>query len=80
VPLPHADLGEEVGAAVVVRAGASVDVDELAAHARTRLAKFEVPSRWWLRRAALPTNASGKVVKADVIASWPRSETEVTTR
>jgi long-chain acyl-CoA synthetase len=71
VPLPHADLGEEVAAAVVLRDGASVTAAELKAHAAGRLARFEVPSRWWLRREPLPTNASGKVVKRDLIRDWP---------
>lgn len=71
VPLPHADLGEEVCAAVVLREGASASVEELKAHASQHLARFEVPSRWWLRREPLPVNASGKVVKRDLIRSWP---------
>lgn len=71
VPLPEADLGEEVAAAVVLREGATTTVDELKAHAAGRLARFEVPSRWWIRREPLPTNASGKVVKRDVIRDWP---------
>ena len=71
VPLPHADLGEEVGAAVVLRPGAEISIEELRAHAASHLAKFEVPSKWWLAYEPLPTNASGKVVKREVIARWP---------
>jgi long-chain acyl-CoA synthetase len=71
VPLPHPDLGEEVGAAIVLREGARVTVEDLATHAALHLAKFEIPSRWWLSYEALPTNASGKIVKAQVIATWP---------
>lgn len=71
VPLPHADLGEEVAAAVVLRNGATVTVDALRAHAAGHLARFEMPSSWWLRRDPLPTNASGKVVKRDLIRDWP---------
>jgi long-chain acyl-CoA synthetase len=71
VPLPHADLGEEVGAAVVLRDGATVSAAELTRHAAHHLARFEVPTRWWLTYEALPTNASGKVVKRDVVQRWP---------
>jgi long-chain acyl-CoA synthetase len=71
VPLPHPDLGEEVGAAVVLRAGAVPSVDGLRTHAALQLAKFEIPSRWWLRFEPLPTNATGKVVKREVLAGWP---------
>jgi long-chain acyl-CoA synthetase len=70
VALPHPDLGEDVGAAVVLRAGATVTTDELAAHARARLARFEVPGAWWVRRAALPLNASGKVLRREVRREW----------
>ena len=73
VPLPNDDLGEEVAAAVVVRAG--VTRDELRSFAARQLGKFEVPSRWWLRNDALPTNASGKTVKRDIIAAWPVPDT-----
>ncbi|MFM0158937.1 class I adenylate-forming enzyme family protein [Paraburkholderia sediminicola] len=71
VPLPHADLGEEVGAAVVLRDGATVSATEMTRHAALHLARFEVPTRWWLTYEALPTNASGKVVKRDVVQRWP---------
>jgi len=70
IPLPHPDLGEEVAAVVVFRAGLHADKEELAAHAASRLGKFEVPSRWWLRSRPLPTNAAGKVAKAELRADW----------
>ncbi len=73
VPLPHADLGEEVGAAVVLRPGAQVSIDELRSHVAGQLAKFEIPSRWWLTHEPLPTNATGKVVKSEVLAGWPQT-------
>lgn len=72
VALPHPDLGEEVAAAVVLRPGAAVSVDDLRAHAAGQLARFEIPSRWWLGSEHLPTNATGKVVKSEVIARWPQ--------
>jgi long-chain acyl-CoA synthetase len=71
VALPHPDLGEEVGAAVVLRPGAKVTAEALSLYAATQLAKFEVPSRWWLTTDPLPTNATGKVIKREVIARWP---------
>lgn len=74
VPLPHEDLGEEVAAAIVVREGRDPQVNDLRQHAVAHLAKFEVPSRWWLRSSPFPTNASGKVLKREVIAHWPTSE------
>lgn len=70
LPLPHADLGEEVAAVVVLREGQSATAEDLAAHAQALLGKFEVPSRWWLRREPLPTNATGKIAKAGLKADW----------
>jgi long-chain acyl-CoA synthetase len=70
VALPHPDLGEDVGAAVVLRPGSTVTTEELTAHARARLARFEVPGGWWVRRDALPLNASGKVLRREVLREW----------
>lgn len=69
--LPHADLGEEVAAAVLPRAGTTPDPAELAAFAAEELARFEVPTRWWVRDEPLPTNAVGKVLKRELLADWP---------
>jgi long-chain acyl-CoA synthetase len=63
VGLPHADLGEEVAAAVLPRAGASLDHEILAAHVGTRIAHFAVPSRWWISDEPLPMTDAGKADK-----------------
>jgi long-chain acyl-CoA synthetase len=73
VGLPHADLGEEVAAVVVPRAGARPEPAGLAAFAAQELARFAVPSRWWVRTEALPTNAVGKVMKRTLVSDWPRN-------
>jgi long-chain acyl-CoA synthetase len=70
VALPHPDLGEEVGAVVVLREGATASVAELRSHAAAQLGKFEVPSRWWLRREPLPVNATGKIAKRELPTQW----------
>jgi len=43
--IPHEKLGEEVGAAVVLREGASATEQEIRAFAATRLADFKVPRK-----------------------------------
>lgn len=73
VGLPHADLGEEVGAAVVLRREATITTKELATFVGSSLAYFQVPSRWWLRDEPLPNNAAGKIIKHLLRASWPSS-------
>jgi long-chain acyl-CoA synthetase len=69
IGLPHADLGEEVAAAVVLRSNALATEAELVAFATEGLAYFEVPTRWSISHADLPRTASGKVVKREVAAS-----------
>jgi steroid-24-oyl-CoA synthetase len=73
VGLPHPVLGEELGAAVVLRDGAAVSSAELAAFVAPELAYFEVPTRWWFRREPLPQNTTGKVLKRIVRQQWIES-------
>ncbi len=56
-------LGEEVGAAVVLHPGQSLDGDGLRAHCAERLAKYKIPRYLWFREEPLPRNASGKFLK-----------------
>lgn len=69
--VPHADLGQEVAAIVVVAPGDTVTEGDLAAHARERLARYKVPSRWLLTTDALPRNATGKVIRPQAEALLP---------
>jgi long-chain acyl-CoA synthetase len=70
VALPHADLGEEVGAAVVPRPGAVVTREDLNGHVASELAHFERPTRWWIRREPLPTNPAGKLLRRQIRDEW----------
>ena len=70
VGLPDADLGEQVGAVVVLRPGAAADIGALRVHAGRELARFEQPGRWWLRRDPLPVNAAGKILRGEIRAQW----------
>ncbi len=64
--VPHERLGEEVAAAVYVRAGEPVTTEDLQAHVRERLAGFKVPSIIQLLDEPLPRNAAGKFLKRDL--------------
>ncbi len=66
IGVPHEILGEEVGAAVVLRPGSKVTADELARHVRERLAGFKVPTHIWFRSQPLPRNPQGKVLKREL--------------
>ena len=64
--IPDDRLGEEVGAAVLLRAGASLTEDGLRTFLAKKLAKYKVPSRVWFLDQPLPRNANGKFVKRDL--------------
>lgn len=70
VGLADPELGEEVGAVVVLRAGHDLTEGELERFAAGDLAHFEVPTAWWLRHEPLPETASGKVEKARLVSDW----------
>lgn len=64
VGLPHPDLGEELAAVVVYRAGGPVPTeDELSRHMHDEVAYFAVPTRWLIRDRPLPTVGTEKVDK-----------------
>ncbi len=74
VGIPHAVLGEDVAAVVVLAPGASTTSDELREHCSNQLADYKVPRRIEMV-AELPRNATGKVLKAqlqDMLAASPR--------
>lgn len=65
VALPHPRWGEAVTAAVVPTAGTEPTEEELVAHCRERLARYEVPKAVVLVDA-LPTSVGGKLQKHGV--------------
>jgi long-chain acyl-CoA synthetase len=66
IGIPHPVLGEEVGAVVQLRPGASATPEELQAFVKERLAAFKVPVQFWFREEPLPRNPAGKVLKRDL--------------
>jgi long-chain acyl-CoA synthetase len=69
VGLTHPTLGEEVCAVIVLRPGRRVDADEFARFLTTRIAHFEVPTRYFFRADPLPRNPQGKVLKRELRSS-----------
>ncbi|HEY6312637.1 MAG TPA: long-chain fatty acid--CoA ligase [Streptosporangiaceae bacterium] len=65
IGIPHPDLGEEVGAAVALKPGASATPDELRAFARERVAAYKYPRQVWLVDA-LPKGPTGKILRREV--------------
>ena len=63
--VPHPDLGEEVGAAVALKDGASVDPEELRQYMKQRVAAYKYPRVIWLVDE-LPKGPTGKIIKREI--------------
>jgi malonyl-CoA/methylmalonyl-CoA synthetase len=70
--LPDAEYGEQVVAAVVLRAGSAASEHELIEHCKTRMASYKKPRRIVMIEV-LPRNALGKVQK-HILAEQLRAE------
>ncbi len=68
IPVDHEAFGHEVKAVVVPMPGMTLTPDELSAFCAESLAYFKVPTAWEIRTESLPRNATGKVVKAVLMA------------
>ncbi|MGW0026417.1 class I adenylate-forming enzyme family protein [Rhodococcus sp. NPDC003383] len=66
IGVDHEDLGQEVAAVVVLRAGHDASEDDLRKFCRERLSYYKVPSQWRITRDLLPRNATGKVLRRNV--------------
>ena len=65
VGIPHDELGEEVGAAVVLRPGAEVTTEDIRAFVKARVAAYKYPRSVWFLDS-LPKGATGKVLRRDI--------------
>ncbi|MDP7703514.1 MULTISPECIES: long-chain fatty acid--CoA ligase [unclassified Mycobacterium] len=65
IGLPHDSLGEEVGAAVALKEGATVTAEQLRDHVKERVAAYKYPRVVWLVDE-LPKGPTGKVQKRDI--------------
>jgi long-chain acyl-CoA synthetase len=74
VGVPHDDLGEEVGAAVVLKDGEKVSAEELRDFVKEQVAAYKYPRRIWFADD-LPKGPTGKILKREIDVP---SQTEVT--
>ena len=65
VGMPHPELGEEVGAAVALKPGATVTPDELRGYVKSQVAAYKYPRRVWIVDA-LPKGPTGKILKSEI--------------
>ncbi|MFF5146699.1 long-chain fatty acid--CoA ligase [Streptomyces sp. NPDC013157] len=66
VGLPDPDLGEEVGAAVVLKPGATATAQELRDYVKHQVAPYKYPRQVWLVDA-LPKGSTGKILKREIV-------------
>jgi long-chain acyl-CoA synthetase len=74
IGMPHPDLGEEVGAAVVLKPGASVTAEELRDYVKGQVAAYKYPRRVWFLEA-LPKGPTGKILKREITVPDPEPAT-----
>jgi long-chain acyl-CoA synthetase len=65
VGVPDDTMGEEVGAAVVLKKGEDVSADELKSFVKEQVANYKYPRRIWFVDE-LPKGPTGKILKRDV--------------
>ncbi|MER5686693.1 long-chain fatty acid--CoA ligase [Streptomyces sp. NPDC002205] len=66
VGLPNPDLGEEVGAAVVLKPGAHTTAEELRDYVKGQVAAYKYPRKVWITDT-LPKGPTGKVLKREIV-------------
>jgi long-chain acyl-CoA synthetase len=68
--MPNERLGEEVAAAIMVRAGMTLSFDDLHEFLASRLANFMIPTRVAFTSESLPRNPAGKLLKREMPALY----------
>ena len=64
--VPDTRLGEEVGVAVVLKPGETLDAATLRSFVGSLIATYKVPRHVWFMPEALPRNASGKFLRREL--------------
>jgi long-chain acyl-CoA synthetase len=65
IAVPHPDLGEEVGAAVVLKDGEDADEDDIKAYVKENVAAYKYPRHVWFVDE-LPKGPTGKILKREI--------------
>ncbi|HEX2161365.1 MAG TPA: long-chain fatty acid--CoA ligase [Thermoleophilaceae bacterium] len=65
VGVPHDELGEEVGAAVVLNEGAEASAEEIREHCKAEVAAYKYPRHIWFLDE-LPKGPTGKILKREI--------------
>src|SRR3954470_12737912 len=65
IGVPDESMGEEVGAAVVLREGAEASADDIRAFVKERVAAYKYPRKIWFPDE-LPKGPTGKILKREI--------------
>ncbi len=78
--VPHERLGEEVGVAILPKAGTVLDPKELWKFLEGKIAPFKVPSHVIVMSEPLPRNAAGKFLKRELQQRLAKGELKTISR
>ena len=65
IGVPDDSLGEEVGAAVVLKEGEEASADDIRAYVKERVAAYKYPRKIWFEDE-LPKGPTGKILKREI--------------
>src|SRR4051794_4776398 len=65
IGVPDVSLGEDVGAAVVLKPGQDADADDIRTFVKERVAAYKYPRKIWFRDE-LPKGPTGKILKREI--------------
>jgi len=65
VAVPHHDLGEEIGAAIALKAGEQASVEEIQGYCKEQVAAYKYPRHIWFVDE-LPKGPTGKILKREI--------------
>ena len=66
IGVPHADLGEEVAAVVVLKPGADIDSETIQTYIKERVAPYKYPRFIHIDLQPLPKSGTGKILKKEI--------------
>jgi len=78
--VPHERLGEEVGVAILPKAGAVLDLQNLWKFLEGKISAHKVPSHVIVMNEPLPRNAAGKFLKRELQQRMSKGELKAETR
>jgi long-chain acyl-CoA synthetase len=65
VGMPHDELGEEIGAAVVLKPGSQADAEDIKGFVKARVAAYKYPRLVWIEDE-LPKGPTGKILRREI--------------